>query len=76
MNRDPIPQFRDAIQAAGLRQPGGLNRFDAERIGDHCLHSTVARLRSYGDIIASRWETIPTRYTPDGVRVLRYWMAA
>lgn len=55
-----------------LRQPRGLNRFDAERLGDHCLNSTVAALRRDGYDIRGAWETVPTRYSPDGVRVLRY----
>lgn len=55
-----------------LEQPSGLNRFDAERLGDHCLNSTVAQLREDGFDIRDEWETIPTRYTPRGVRVKRY----
>lgn len=28
---------------------GSLNRFEAERIGDHCLHSTISKLaNNYG----------------------------
>lgn len=64
----------DRVEAA-LRRPGGMNRFEAERIGDHCLNSTVARLRETGALINSAWETVPTRYCPRGVRVLRYWIA-
>jgi hypothetical protein len=36
-----------------LKQPGGLNRFEAERIGDHCLNSTIAELRAGGVMIES-----------------------
>lgn len=58
-----------------LKKPGGLNRFEAEYIGDHCLNSTVAKVREiYGDKLTQRWETVPTRYSPKGVRVLRYWL--
>lgn len=60
---------------AALRLPAGLNRFEAEGIGDHALNSTVAVIRDrYGDTLIQRWETVPTRYSPDGVRVLRYWL--
>ncbi len=60
---------------AELKQPRGMNRFEAERIGDHCLNSTVADLRkTYGDKLIQQWETVPTRYSPDGVRVCRYWI--
>lgn len=55
-----------------LTAPGGLNRFEAERIGDHCLNSTVAALRKRGDAILDVWETVPTRYSEKGVRVKRY----
>ena len=64
-----ISRIREA-----LHQPGGLNRFEAERLGDHCLNSTIAVLRAQGEIIFSQWETVPTRFNPDGVKVLRYWL--
>ena len=57
-----------------LRRPHGLNRFEAERLGDHCLNSTIAELRADGCVIHSEWEVVPTRFNPRGVRVLRYWM--
>ena len=58
-----------------LKQPCGLNRFDAERIGDHALNSTVAIVRKrHGDKLRQEWETVPTRFNPDGVRVYRYWL--
>lgn len=60
---------------AALKLPAGLNRFEAERIGDHCLNSTVADIRkTYGDMLIQEWETVPTRYCSKGVRVLRYWL--
>lgn len=60
---------------AALHLPHGLNRFEAERIGEHTLNSTVAVIRRmYGIKLISRWETVPTRYCETGVRVLRYWI--
>jgi hypothetical protein len=60
---------------AALKLPAGLNRFEAERIGDHCLNSTVADIRkSYGARLVQKWEMAPSRYCSDGVRVLRYWI--
>lgn len=41
-----------------------LNRFDAERLGDHCLNSTVAELRNdYGlsSALRDEWEKVPCR---------------
>ena len=56
-------------------RPEGLNRFEAESFGEHCLNSTVAVIRSmYGDKLVQRWETVPTRYCSTGVRVLRFWL--
>jgi hypothetical protein len=48
-----------------------LNRFDAERYGDHCLNSTIAKLRRYGYTIIGTWEYVQTRFDRQ-VRVLRY----
>ena len=56
-------------------RPEGLNRFEAESFGEHCLNSTAAVIRSmYGDKLIQRWETVPTRYSSTGVRVLRFWL--
>jgi hypothetical protein len=56
-----------ALFKAGI----SLNRFDAERYGDHCLNSTVSVLRANGMGLHGEWETVPTRF---GVttRVKRY----
>lgn len=57
-------------------RPEGLNRFEAEQFGDHCLNSTVAVIRDmYGDKLIQRWEKVPSRYTNRGARVCRYWLA-
>ncbi len=40
-----------------------LNRFEAERLGDHCLNSTVAVLsNTYGLTFIRRTETVPNRF--------------
>ncbi|AGR72377.1 hypothetical protein GSH05_32260 [Burkholderia pseudomallei] len=54
-----------------LRRGISLNRFDAERLGDHCLNTTISTLRGEGWLIAGEWETIPTRFGKTA-RVLRY----
>ncbi len=60
---------------AALHHPTGLNRFEAARLGDTCLNSTVAVIRGmYGSKLISQWETVPCRFTERGVRVLRYWI--
>ena len=58
--------------ALGLSQ--GLNRFQAENIGDHCLNSTISTLRKKGYSIISRPEKVPSRFTDKGVTVSRYWL--
>lgn len=62
------------IQA--LKLPEGVNRFEAERLGDHCLNSTISTLRAEGWNIVSHWEIVPCRFTSKGVRVKRYRMVA
>lgn len=54
---------------------GSLNCFEAEVIGDHCLHSTISTLRNdYGLDIQDVFETVPTRANvPTPVK--RYWLA-
>ena len=50
---------------------GSLNRFEAERIGDHCLNSTVSVLTAKGIVIGRVWERVPTRFG-NKVTVCRY----
>lgn len=60
---------------SALMSPAGLNRFEAERIGDHTLNSTMAKIRvRCGARVSQEWETVPTPYCKRGVRVLRYWL--
>lgn len=50
------------------------NRFEAERLGDHCLHTTVSDLqRGYGIRFCRRRERVPTRFGKP-VTVCRYWL--
>lgn len=51
-----------------------LNRFEAERLGDHCLNSTISDLRAEGHPIHSISELVPTRFDKE-VRVNRYFLA-
>jgi hypothetical protein len=54
-----------------LRAGRSLNRFEAEPLGDHCLHSTIATLRRKGHLFYDQWERVPTRFNK-AVRVKRY----
>jgi len=52
-----------------------LNRFEAEELGDHCLHSTVSTLfNKLGLEIPRKWEVVPNRFGST-TRVKRYWFS-
>ena len=53
---------------------GSLNRFEAERIGDHCLNSTIAQLRGKGVQLVDEWEKVPSRGSRGFTNVKRYWV--
>lgn len=53
---------------------GSLNRFEAERIGEHCLHSTVSVFRNdYDLVIHDEFESVPNR-VGKLTEVKRYWI--
>lgn len=51
-----------------------MTRFDAERIGDHVLHSTVSKLEAKG-IVILRCDTTVSGYMGLATHVCRYWLA-
>lgn len=53
---------------------GSANRFEAERIGDHCLNSTVPQIERRGITIARERETVPCCGGTKTVSVKRYWV--
>ena len=54
---------------------GPRQRFDAERWGDHALHSTVSGLqRDQGIQFEREWREVPTRFGKS-CRVKAYWVA-
>lgn len=54
---------------------GARHRFDAERWGDHALHSTVSSLeRTRGISFDREWRSVPTRFGKP-CRVVAYWVA-
>lgn len=54
---------------------GSLNRFEAERLGDHCLNTTTSLLRARGFPLVAQWEEVPTRFGKP-VRVKRWRVPA
>jgi hypothetical protein len=68
----PAQSTKKSIILAILMSGNSLNRFEAERFGDHCLHSTISELRSDGYLFHDEWEWVPTRFGKEA-RVKRYW---
>jgi len=62
---------KESMILAILLTGRSLNRFEAERHGDHCLHSTIATLRSKGYVFHDEWERVPTHYGKEA-HVKRY----
>jgi hypothetical protein len=55
-----------------MREGRSLNRFEAERLGDHCLHSTIATLRGKGHFFHDEWEWVRTRFGETHVKRYHY----
>lgn len=51
-----------------------LNRFEAEPLGDHCLHSTVATIQQRYGIGVSRRDEVVCGYGGHQTRCCRYWL--
>jgi hypothetical protein len=52
-----------------------MNRFEAEREGEHCLHTTISALANKHDLLFVRTpETVPTNWGAS-CRVIRYRLA-
>lgn len=52
---------------------GSLNTFEAIKLGDTCLNTTISILRSKGMPILDEWEEVPNRFGGTS-RVKRYWL--
>lgn len=59
--------------ATALHAGQYLTMFDAERMGDHVLRTTVATLERYGARISRRTVIRPTRWSADA-HVCEYWI--
>ena len=60
---------------AVLASGASLNRFQAEIIGDHALHSTVSTIqKKYGVTIKRKFINVKTRFT-EKTPVCKYWIA-
>lgn len=62
---------KESVILSILKSGNSLNRFEGERLGDHCLPSTIATLRGKGHLIIDQWEWTPTRFGKE-VHVKRY----
>lgn len=59
--------------AAALYSGERLTLFDAERIGDHVLRTTVATLERRGALVSRKMVVRPTRWRADA-HVCEYWI--
>lgn len=50
-----------------------LNTFEAQKLGDSCLNTTISILRSKGVNVHDDWEKVPNRFGGES-RVKRYWI--
>jgi len=58
-----------------LLKGGSLNRFEAELIGDHCLHTTISVISNeYGFEVPRKMEKVPNRFG-GMTSVKRYWFS-
>lgn len=56
-------------------QGRSLHRFDAERIADHCLHSTISALSNrHGLVFDRQWVKVPDRFGTQ-TSVIQYRLA-
>lgn len=84
LRRDRSPAQADSISAAPskicrilaiLISGRSLNRFEAERFGEHCLHTTISALANKYDLLFIRTpEAVPTNWGAS-CRVIRYQLA-
>jgi hypothetical protein len=67
----PAQNTKESTILTIMRSGQSLNRFEAERLGDHCLHSTISSLRGKGYLFYDEWEMVKTRFGKDA-HVKRY----
>lgn len=72
LNDTPRPVKLKRVLEAPLTR--SLNRFQAERIGDHCINSTVAKLEQKGITILREPENVPG-FAGTVAHVMRYSIA-
>lgn len=72
----PTPKTSKLATILGLLVNGkSLNRFEAERYHDHCLHSTISTLQNgYSIQIDRHRETVPCMRDTASASVARYWL--
>lgn len=70
------PPSKIARVLAYMLNDGGLIRFEAERLGDHCLHSTISSLANgYGLKFQRQLERVPNHWG-EPCTVTRYTLPA
>lgn len=66
---------KELCQLQRFAAGASMNRFEAERVGDHCLPSTIAALqRKFGICFDRKRERVPNRFGGK-TSVCRYWLS-
>lgn len=71
----PIQGSKEFTIIQHLLLGNSLHRFEAEALGDHCLHSTISIIaRKYGLEIPRKMVKVSTRFNST-TSVMRYWFS-
>jgi len=72
-NRSPLKDTKEKTILKHFIKGLSLNRFEAERLGDHCLHSTISHfINDCGMPFHKKREKVKTRFGK--TCVIRYWL--
>src|SRR5690606_2202371 len=68
----PLHKWKRILKC--MADAGHLTRFDAERLGDHCLNSTISRLQRRGIHVMREQIELEGRFGV--IHCCRYWLDA
>ncbi len=75
MNECKNLQGKELAVCKYMASNDGINRFEATKVGDWCLNTTISILRKKGINILDEFERVPTRWGKD-THVKRYRLAS
>ena len=72
-NRSPLKDTKEKTILKHFLKGESLNRFEAEQLGDHCLHSTISHfINNCGLPFHKKLEKVKSRF--GNTCVTRYWL--